>query len=328
MSTTDVRVPPVTLGRSGLQSSKVGLGCAVWPHKLPFADTVEMLRYAFSIGVRHLDLAPLYGTEETIGRALKEVDVPDGTVISTKSCAYLDDLGIMYREYSGMTVRRSVERSLRRLGVPTLDVVHLHDVEPEDLPRIFDDDGALSALLELKEKGVVRSVGFATQSLEALAAAVDSGLVDHIQPYHCFTLLNTELEDRVLPAAKERGISILNNAPYAGYILLSGSKAEEPRYNYRRASDELIAIVAKLEQECERLGVTLPAAALAFSLLDPRIDVTVIGASSQEKLRQRVAALECGLTSEDFAALLRTAGGPHPIASPYSGRNPFMDDRW
>jgi aryl-alcohol dehydrogenase-like predicted oxidoreductase len=319
-------IPKVRLGRTGIESTRLGLGCAVWPNKLRYELVVENLQVAFALGIRHIDVAPLYQTEGILGRALKDADAPDDMVLSTKSCAYLDDIGIMYREYSGTTVYKSVERSMKLLQVDQLDIVHLHDVETPDLEQIFADGGALAALLDLKEQGVVRSIGFATYSLQALRAAVDSGAVDHIQAYHTYTLLNQDLKREVLPVAKANNLAILNNAPYAGYILLSGA-VENARYNYRVAERPVLSAVSCLESICADKGVNLATAALAFSLLDPDIDVTVVGASSPAKLVERVKAFDARLSRSDFDELVRAAGGPHAIESPYRGNNPFMDDR-
>src|ERR1041384_5639563 len=115
----------VTLGRTKLVSTRLGLGCAIWPLTCTFDGVVEMLRTAFQVGIRQLDIAPLYGTEEIVGLALKYAGAPQDLVLATKVCAYRDDLGIAYREYSERTVYRSVERSLKRLKVHHLPIVHI-----------------------------------------------------------------------------------------------------------------------------------------------------------------------------------------------------------
>src|SRR5207253_476291 len=117
----------------------------------------------------------LYGTEEIVGFALKDAGAPQDLVLATKVCAYRDDLGIAYREYSGQTVYRSVERSLRRLQIHHLPIVHIHDCEAQDLQCVFAENGALRALLDLKAQGVVGSIGMATFCLESLQRAIDCG---------------------------------------------------------------------------------------------------------------------------------------------------------
>ena len=108
--------------------------------------------------------------------------------------SYLDDLGISYQEYSAATTYASVRRSADRLR-RVLDVVHIHDVEQEDLEQIFASDGALHALVELRRQGEIRSVGMATWDLDCLLAAVDSDAFDHVQFCHSYTLLNQTAAD-------------------------------------------------------------------------------------------------------------------------------------
>ncbi len=271
---------------------------------------VEVFRAAFALGIRHIDAAALYGTEEIVGRALKDAGAPPDRVLATKACSYADDLGINYREYSKHTVYRSVERSLKRLQVDRLDIVHVHDCLPADLPYIFARDGALRGLLDLKSQGVVRSIGMGTYSLACLQAAVDCGGFDHIQPFHTYTLLNQDAARRLIPSARERGMSILNNAPYAGYILLTGP-VPNARYNYAPATPEVIEAAKRIEAVCARKKVPLATAALAFSVLDPLVDVTVIGASTPEKLTQRAMAFAAPLGPADFREMIDAAGGPY-----------------
>jgi D-threo-aldose 1-dehydrogenase len=306
----------VTLGRANIETTRLGLGSTGWPLQRSYKQVVEVLGTAFEAGIGYIDLAPLYGSEEIIGRALKDVPAPSGIVLATKVGCYRDDLGILYREYSDDTAFRSVERSLKRLQVDFLHVVHIHDCEAEDLSQIFARNGALRALVELKDRGVIGSIGMATYSPECLQAAIDCGDVDHVQSYHTYTLLNQTSKEHVFLAARAKNLSILNNAPFAGWILQSGA-VPEAMYNYKPAEPAVIEAVQRLEEVCTRKEVTLPAAALAFSLLDPDIDVTVVGASSPEKVRERVRAFDIPLTTTDFDDLLAAAQGQFPISRPY-----------
>jgi D-threo-aldose 1-dehydrogenase len=313
-------MPQVTLGRTGIISTRFGLGTTNWPHRRSYEEVVEVLQAAFAAGIRHIDLAPLYGTEEIIGRGLKDAAAPPDIVLATKVGSYKDDLGIIYREYSDRTVYRSVERSLKRLQVDYLPIVLIHDCEPEDLSRIFARNGAVAALLNLKHQGVIGSIGIATYSPECLQAAIQSGDIDHIQAYHTYTLLNPAGKEEAFLAARAKNLSVLNCAPYAGWILQSGA-VPEAMYNYRPAQPAVIEAVRRLEEGCAQKGISLSTAALAFSLLDPDIDVTIVSASSPERLRDRVKALAAPLTARDFEELLLAAQGPFPISPPY-GANP------
>ena len=112
-----------------------------------------------------------------------------------------------------------------------------------------------------------------------------------------FTLL-TRNADPVIDTAHDRGMAVLNAAPYGSGMLAKGPEAY-PRYAYQQASPEMIERTRQLGEICDRYGVSLPAAALQFSLLDPRIDVTIVGMSRPERLQQTI-----DLASADIPAAL------------------------
>jgi D-threo-aldose 1-dehydrogenase len=302
------QIPRVTLGRTGIVSTRLGLGCAVWPLAQPYETVVEQFRTAFALGIRHIDVAAKYGTEDVVGRALQDAGAPPDMVLATKVCSYVDDLGICYREYSAETAKRSVERSLKLLRADHLDIVHIHDCEVSDLKMILGPQGALRGLVALKEQGVIRSIGMGTYAPECLMAAVECGEIDHVQPFHTYTLLNQDATQALIPAARAKNLAVLNNAPYAGYILLTGP-VPGALYNYAPAGEDVLAATRRVEAVCVRKGVTLAQAALGFSLASPQVDVTVIGASSPQKLKERAAVCALGLSAADYAEMIRAAGG-------------------
>ena len=319
MSTDAPVASRVTLGRTNIVSTRLGLGCAIWPLACSYERVVDTVRAACDLGIRYLDIAPLYGTEEVIGRALKDAGAPDDVIVATKVCAYRDDLGIAYREYSGSTVYRSVERSLKGLQRSQLPIVHIHDCESQDLERVRARDGALDALVSLKEQGVVGAIGMATYCLESLETAIGCGAVDVIQSYHSYTLLNQDARRRIIPAAKAANLAFINAAPFAGHILATGARPDA-KYNYRRAEPAVIQAVVKLETMCERKGVSVPTAAVAYSLMDSDIDVTIVGANSPEQLKECVEAFRAPLSSDDFEEMVSAVGASFPISSPYDRR--------
>ena len=314
MTLTDTPVvPKVTLGRTGIVSTKLGLGTAAWPHQITFEQTLQMLRATLDAGIRHIDCAPLYGTEAIIGQALQELDLPDDVVIATKAGSYHDpELGIYYTGYRAQQIGRSVERSLKRFGRDFLHIVHIHDVRTKDLPQVFGQGGALEALLDLKSQGVIGAIGMGTLGLDCLQAAIDSDNVDVIQIFHTYTLLNQSAAENLFPSAVEKGISILNSAPYAGYILATGA-GPDARYNYAPAPAEVIEATRRLEEVLTGKGVDLPMAALAFSLHNPDIDVTVPASGKPQRIAQWLAALNTPLTDTDWDEILAAAGGQYPM---------------
>ena len=328
MTTPPPELPPIpktTLGRSGITTTRFGLGTAFWPLRQPYHIVEQVFRAAIEAGVRHIDTAPLYLSEEIVGRALADAGRPKDLTITTKVCAYSDDIGIVYREYSGHTVRRSIERSLKRLGTDKIDVVHVHDVDVGDLAQIGAPDGALKALVDLRRLGVIRSFGMATVSLDCLQWAVDTGEFDHVQIYHIHTLLNSSARDTLIPAARARGMGVFNCAPFAGWILQTGP-VPDAMYNYWPAEPDVVEAARRLEAAAAASGVGLTEAAVAYSYLSPDVDVTIIGASSVDKLHERLRVFGTKLTWPDLEAMLALAGGPFPTKSSWA-RNPINSER-
>ncbi len=318
-------IPSVVLGRTGITATCLGLGFAAWPLTVPYRQVVEMVDTALDCGIRYFDVAPLYCTEEILGRAIRDVGAPGDLVIATKTCSYLDEIGVCYQEYSGATATASVQRSLRLLGKP-LDVVHIHDVEQEDLDGIFADDGALQALTSLRSQGDIRSIGMATWDLDCLLAAVDDGDFDHLQFYHSYTLLNREASRQLLPRARAASLSAINVAPQAGFILASGP-TPDATYNYRPAPSQVMEAAGRIQQACEQKGIGMPEAAIAFSLRNNDIDVTVVGADTPELVRRCVGAIDLPLETADYDELVTAAGGPHELKRNRS-TNPSFVGPW
>jgi D-threo-aldose 1-dehydrogenase len=303
-------MPRVTLGRSGIVSTRIGFGTAGWTQHASFEQVVSVMETVFACGIRHVDTAPAYGSEEIIGRALQEVTVPKDMVLATKIGSYVDrELDAHYSNFSATTTYRSVERSLKRLGVSYLNIVHIHDHALRDQPWIFGKHGALEALLDLKSQGVIGSIGMATMALECLLPAVAHGDIDHIQAFHTDTLLNQTARAELFPKARAAHLSVLNNAPYAGYILATGS-VPNARYNYGPASPEVIAATRRLEAVCAQKGVALATAAHAYSFQDPLVDVTVIASGNPHHIIGWVKDLVTPLTAADFDEMIKAAGGP------------------
>ncbi len=310
MTETDLpAVPKVTLGRSGIVSTKLGLGTASWPHRVSYEETITMLQTALDAGVRHIDTAPSYQTEHIIGRALQEIDLPSDIVLATKAGSYSEpSLGSKGIDYRADTIYRSVERSLERLGVDHIHILHIHDARPEHMAQLFAPEGALAAVQDLKDQGVIGAIGLGTLSLICLQTAAESGAFDILQIFHTYTLLNQSAAVDLFPTCRKADISIFNSAPFAGYILATGA-VPDARYNYRPAQPDVIAATRRLDEVCAQKGVSLATAAMAYSYQNADIDVTVVASGKPHRVAEWVNAMHAPLTDADFDELLAAAGG-------------------
>src|SRR5215210_7547945 len=155
------------LGNTSLLVSPLCFGCAPlgdMPETFGFSVAKERahetLRAVFESPINFLDTAASYGdgeSEARIGEVLGELGgVPPGVVLATKV-----DRDLSTGDFSGEQMRRSVERSLRLLGLDRLQVVYLHDPEHTTFENVMSPGGPLEVLVHLKEEGVIGHLGVA-----------------------------------------------------------------------------------------------------------------------------------------------------------------------
>lgn len=296
MSNDLPRVPPVTLGRSGVKSTRLALGSANWIGRVGDDAYVELLREAFRLGIRHVDSAPSY-EQGWLAARLGEAEPPDDLLIVTKIGRYKADDGVEY-DFDPDRAVRSVHSSLEELGLERLPVVKVHDARPDHWDQIVGPNGTLAALRRLQAEGLVGAIGTAVGNADFAAMAAESGEFDIIGSYHHYTLLNQDAARRIHPHARRHNLGVINISPFGGNILGTGA-IQGARYSYREAAPEVLNEVRHMEQRAQAHGLDLPTAALAYSLACPDIDVNVIGPTTIEELHADVAALT---VAEEFGS--------------------------
>ena len=140
-------------------------------------------------------------------------------------------------------------------------------------------NGTLAALRRLQSEGLVGAIGTAVGNADFAAMAAESGEFDIIGSYHHYTLLNQDAARRIHPQARRHNLGVINISPFGGNILGTGA-VQGARYSYREAAPEVLNEVRHMEQRAQAHGMSLPTAALAYSLACPDIDVNVIGPTS------------------------------------------------
>jgi D-threo-aldose 1-dehydrogenase len=276
---TDLTVTPICFGTSGLGDMPDTYGYSVG------ADQARRtIRSIFAGPVNFIDTARIYGmgrSEERIGAAIRERGgLPSGFVLSTKL-----DRNPETNVFDAAQARRSIEQSLKALGLESIDLLHLHDPEHS---RSFEEatarDGALGALFRFKEEGLAKAVGLAAGRVTIMTPLLRDWDFDAVITHNRFTLANRNAED-MIDLARSRGIAVLNAAPYAGGVLAKGSSSYQ-RYVYQEATDAVLDPIRKIEAVCARHNVPVGAAALQFSLRDPRITSTICGVTKPERVAQ------------------------------------------
>ncbi len=305
-------------GRSGLLLPSVSLG--LW-HTFGGTHPVEtgraIARRAFDLGITHFDLANNYGppygaAEETFGRllALDLGPYRDELVVSTKAGWDMwpgpyGDLGS--RKY----LLASLDQSLRRLGLEYVDIFYSHRYDPET--PLEETMGALDTAVRQGKAlyaGISAYPAEQTREAAAILRSLGTPLLIH-QPN--YSLLDRWIEPDLLDAVGELGVGCIVFSPLQQGLLTdkyldgipAGSRATHGRYFPHDAlTDELRDKLRRLNEIAAVRGQSLAQLALAWTLRDPRVTSTLVGASSVAQLEENVAALgRLELGDDELAAI-------------------------
>ncbi|MCA1669142.1 MAG: aldo/keto reductase [Thermomicrobia bacterium] len=286
-------LPHTMLGATGLRVTNLCLGAAplgdmpeTFAYDVPEERALATVRALLDSPINFIDTAASYGdgeSERRIGIVLRERGgLPDGYVLDSKA-----DRDLQTDDFSGDQMRRSVERSLRLLNLDTIPLMHLHDPEHTTFAAAMASGGPVEVLQRMKEEGLIASLGVAGGPIDMEIRYVETGIFDAVITHNRYTLLD-QSANPLLTIAHERGLGVLNAAPYGSGMLAKGPDAY-PRYQYQHASPAMIAQAKRLDAVCQRHGVSLRVAALHFSLRDPRIHSTIVGMTRPERVPQAVA---------------------------------------
>src|SRR5215207_5202734 len=316
------RMPYRRIGQSGLKLPALSLG--LWQNfgdDRPLDDQRAIVRRAFDVGITHFDLANNYGppygaAESNFGRLIASDLAPyrDELIVSTKAGwdMWPGPYGVGgSRKY----LLASLDQSLQRLGLEYVDIFYSHRFDP-DTP-LEETMGALdSAVRQGKALYVGVSSYSAEKTSEAAAILRDLGtrLLIH-QP--SYSMLNRWIEHGLLDTLGELGIGCIGFSPLAQGMLTDkylngipeGSRASHPSsLSPNLLTDETLAKIRHLNELAAQRDQTLAQMALAWTLRDPRMTSTLVGASSVAQLEANVAALDnLGFTNEELAAIDRYA---------------------
>src|SRR5437588_6404493 len=269
------------LGSTGLQVTPICIGTAplgsmpeTFAYEVPEERALATIRAFFAGPFNFLDTAASYGdgeSERRIGIVLGELGgLPPGFVLATKA-----DRDLQTGVFTGAQMRRSVERSLRLLGLEQLQLVYLHDPEHISFEEAMQPGGPVEVLQQCKEEGLIAHLGVAGGPIDLMIRFVETGLFEAAISHNRFTLLNREAEP-LWEVCTRRGVAAVNAAPYGSGILAKGPGGCTG-YRDNQEPAELLRRAMQMEEACKRHGVPLAAAALQFSLRDARVTSTIVG---------------------------------------------------
>ncbi len=309
------RMPYRRCGRSGLELPVISLG--LWQNfggsSRP-EDATAMLTRAFDMGITHFDLANNYGppygaAESTLGRVMRQTLAPfrDELVISTKA-GYDMWPGPYGDGGSRKYLLASLDASLRRMGLDYVDIFYSHRFDPET--PLEETMGALDTAVRQGKALYAGISSYPPESTREAAAILDrlgTPLRIH-QP--SYSLFDRWIERGLLDTLGDLGVGCIVFSPLAQGILTDRYLDGIPEDSRASRSDTLhpaflnedtLGKVRSLRQEAAGRGQTMAQMALAWTVRDPRVTSTLVGASSLAQLEQNVAMIDgLGFSAEEL----------------------------
>ncbi|WP_327001093.1 aldo/keto reductase [Dactylosporangium sp. NBC_01737] len=305
------------LGRTGLQVSRIGLGCmsygvaATGLHRWTLDEdaAAPFFRQAVELGVTFWDTANVYqgGTsEEFVGRAITRFSRRDDIVLATKVSGKMHD-GPGGSGLSRKAVMEQVDASLRRLGTDYIDVYYIHRFDPGT-----PVEETMATLHALVQAGKVRYLGassmWAWQFAKLQHVAVLGGWTPFVAMQDQYNVLKREEERDMIPMCLDQGVGLTPYSPLA-----KGRAARPWGAQTVRSSSDTVAqafdrdvdqpVVDAVQRVAEARDVPMAQVALAWVLAKPVVSCPIVGATKPHHLRDAVAALELTLTDAEIADL-------------------------
>ncbi|MBB3226038.1 aryl-alcohol dehydrogenase-like predicted oxidoreductase [Luteibacter sp. Sphag1AF] len=310
------------LGRSGLDVSRIVLGCMTYgvPDRGNHAWTLDeatsrpFLRKALDLGINTFDTANSYSdgtSEEIVGRALKDFAPRDEVVIATKTFFPMRK-GPNGGGLSRKAIMHSVDASLGRLGTDYVDLLQIHRYD-----HTTPIEETLEALHDVVKAGKARYIGassmFTWQFAQMVYTSRLHGWTEFVSMQDHLNLIQREEEREMLPFCEDEGIAVLPWSPLARGRLTRDADASSTRqtsdnygstlYNGAEASDR--AVIEAVAKVAANRGVPRAQIALAWVLNKPEVTAPIIGASKPHHLDDAVASLDIVLSPEETAMLER-----------------------
>lgn len=329
--------------RTGTRLTELGFGAAQLGNlyrKTSEQEARDAVDAAWDAGIRYFDTAPHYGlglSEQRLGMTLAGRPRHE-YVLSTKVGRVLvptpervhlqDDEGFVvpaaFRREWDFTrdgILRSIEGSLERLGVDRIDIVYLHD--PDEHWAQASTSG-VDTLVELRDHGVVTAIGVGMNQSAMPARFVRETDIDVVMCAGRFTLVDRGALADLLPAAVERGVSVVAAAVYNSGLLATPRPRDDARFDYRDVPPELVADVHRIADVAEPFGVTVPEVAARFALRHGAVASVVAGMRTAAHVATNAERISSEIPEELWDELDRLHlvpraeawAGPHTPGSP------------
>lgn len=286
------------LGSTGLEVGRLGLGCVTFGREIDERASFAVMDHAFENGVNLLDTAEAYGageSERILGRWLEERRRRGNVVLQTK----------VKPPFTRDNVRSSLENSLKRLGVDTVDIYLFHQPDPTTTIET-----AMEAMNAVVESGLARIAGcsnfsaFELEQSRRCSSKYGFCELQVIQPP--YSLVAREIESGLLDVCRGHGIGVVTYSPLAaGFLsgkytpagpILEGSRFDvAPGHADIYFRDRNFELVDKLRKMSARTGVSMTGLALGWVFRNPAVDCVLAGARTVEHVSTALAACSSNL---------------------------------
>jgi L-galactose dehydrogenase len=286
------------LGRTSLSVSMLGFGSSPLGNVFQQTDPAEAdlaVGLALERGINFFDVSPYYGgtlAEQRLGEALKGhfAGHRDQIVLATKCGRY----GPEVFDFSGARTLASIDESLARLRTSYVDLLQVHDVEFGDIDQIIHE--TIPALRAIQQAGKARYVGITGYSLPPLIKIAEQAPVDTILTYCRHNLMVTDMDEVLVPFARQHDIGLINAS-----ALHMGLLTDHTVPGWHPAPPEVLEAGKRIMQLCRDRGYDGTQVALRFCFDQPDVASTLVGMATR---RQVEAALDT-LRMQSDQALLR-----------------------
>ncbi|WP_288324670.1 MULTISPECIES: aldo/keto reductase [Bacteroidaceae] len=279
------------IGKTGMCVSNLSFGASSLGgvfHDTTEARSIEAVFTAVEKGINFIDVSPYYGhykAETVLGKALKQIP-RNKYYLSTKVGRYGEN-GVNKWNYSAKYATESVYASMERLNVDYIDLINVHDIEFADLHQVVDE--TLPALVELRDKGIVKHVGITDLQLENLQWVVEHsepGVVESILNF-CHYSLNDEKLSDYFNYFESKNIGIINASP-----LSMGLLSQRGVPTWHPAPKALVRACQKAALHCMSKNYPIEKLAIQYSTGNPRIATTLFSSANPDNVLKNIAYVE------------------------------------
>jgi D-threo-aldose 1-dehydrogenase len=307
-----------TSGKHYLPEFRMGLGGLAAGNGFNTISTDEeilsMLNAAWESGIRHFDTSPFYGlslSERRFGDLLRNKKREEYILSSKvgrlltpsskpleKKWHWANPSPFHYRyDYTASGTRRSVEDTLHRLGVSSLDIVYIHDLSPQnsdmgkDWLKYFEEarKGAMPELTKMREEGMIKGWGLGINTPHAISKTLEVADPDIFLLALQYSILDhSEALEKTFPMLDKSGTSAVIGAPLNGGFL-----AGRNRFNYSSLiPDDMQQKFNAINKVAIKHGIDIKTAALQFAEAPKSVSAIIPGARTAQQIKENVASMK------------------------------------